>query len=106
MSILADIKSRRTLEDLPPVATDDELVMWSEGLNARHTIVDLTTSSALAVADRRARPNRPLVAERIKSTVSTDEIFEEIEARATDVYIARRRVTVRRRAIEGRTSTS
>jgi hypothetical protein len=104
VSILAPIKSRRTLEDLPPVATDDELVVWSQGLNAKH-VVDLTASAVSAEPTRRSRPNRPLVAQRVNSTLTTDEILNEIEERATDVY-TRRRVMVRRRALEGRTSTS
>lgn len=104
VSILAPIRSRRTLEDLPPVATDDELVVWSQGLNAMHH-VDLIESTDLAERARRSRPNRPLVAQRISPTVSTDEILNEIEERATDVY-TRRRVMVRRKVLEGRTSTS
>src|SRR6476659_2399363 len=44
--------SRRTLDDLPPIASDDELLQWSQQLCARPS-----------------RPNRPLVATRINSAL-------------------------------------
>jgi hypothetical protein len=70
--------SLRTFDDLPPMATDDELMVWSQELLARPS-----------------RPNRPLVATRTTSTVSTEEILLDIEERAAAAY-TRRRVTVRR----------
>lgn len=80
--------SRRTLDDLPPTASDEELMRWSQELRVHPS-----------------RPNRPLVATRITSTVSTPELLAEIEERATAVF-TRRRVTVRRRDLANKTSTS
>lgn len=82
----------RTIVDLPPVASDDELVAWGQ---------ELTTVRPLSPT----RPNRPLVATRIKRTMTTEEILLDISERATAVF-ERRRITVRRSSPAGRTSTS
>jgi hypothetical protein len=74
----SDGVSRRSLDDLPAVASDDELIVWSKEISARSS-----------------RPNRPLVARRINSTETTEEIFSDIAERANAVY-ARHRLTSRR----------
>ena len=63
---------RLTLDDLPPIATDDELMAWSREL-----------------CRRPSRPNRPLVATRTTSRISMHELLSEIEALATAVYTRR-----------------
>src|SRR5437868_1503627 len=51
------------------------------------------------------RANRPLVATRVASKQTTEEILSEIEERATKAY-AQQRINARRSSREGRTSTS
>ena len=68
----------RSLDDLPPIASDDELVEWGKELVAPQP-------------RRSSRPNRPLVATRISSTVSTEELLLDISDRAEKVYRVRRR---------------
>jgi hypothetical protein len=59
----------RLCEDLPPIASDDELLEWSRQLTLRPI-----------------RPNRPLVAVRSTSRLSTEELFAEIAERASFVH--------------------
>ena len=80
------------MDDLPPIATDDELVEWARQLTARPT-----------------RPNRPLYATRTSPSasasapaettpmMSTEELLLDISERAAAACGRRRiRVTVRR----------
>jgi hypothetical protein len=75
------LRTRRSLDDLPPVSSDDELVEWARGL----------TASADGRV-RRERPlrverERPLRAERAPRTappspaLTTEEVFAEISRR-------------------------
>lgn len=68
----------RTLDDLPPTASDDELVAWGR---------------QLLVPPK--RPNRPLVAQRSGVTMTTEEVFADIAQRAAAVH-SRKRLIVRR----------
>jgi hypothetical protein len=88
---------RDTHHDLPPVASDDELVEWGRQLN--------DTSDSSSLPPRPIRANRPLVAERKRGNVSTEEILLDISERA-EASFERRRVIVRRSALAGKTSTS
>jgi hypothetical protein len=85
---VANIRSvSRSLEDLPPLASDDELVAWARELNTQQP-------QPQPEAPRLSRPNRPLVATRISSTMSTEELLLDISDRARKVF--RTRVTARR----------
>jgi hypothetical protein len=79
----------------PSDAGDDEVVA-----DLTDPIVDVTDPVPPA-----RRANRPLVANRVASKETTEEILTEIEERATQAY-AQRRINARRSAREGRTSRS
>lgn len=93
----------RTIDDLPPVASDQELIDWGQTLQGRPEASELPTVT-MEPGGTEARRNRPLVATRINRTMSTDEILLDISERATAVY--ERRVSARRSTLAGRTSTS
>ncbi len=82
----------RNWDDLPPLASDEELLEWSKDLH------NTPEFAPRVKAGRPSRPNRPLVATRVNSTMSTEELLVDISDRATEAYIRmrRRRVIVRR----------
>jgi hypothetical protein len=82
-------RARRDVEDLPPMASDDELVAWSRTLVAR------PRRRRPLVAVRIERPAVPAAPSEADTSMSTEELFAEITARATDTH-NRRRVTIRR----------
>jgi hypothetical protein len=87
---VANIRSvSRNWDDLPPLASDEELLAWSKELNNTPESEPLVRSS---------RPNRPLVATRMSASMSTEELFVDISDRASEAYarLRRRRVIVRR----------
>ncbi|HEV3225603.1 MAG TPA: hypothetical protein VGZ52_02170 [Acidimicrobiales bacterium] len=81
----------RTLDDVPAIASDAELLEWSRGLAHTGEVTDVRD-----LADQKpARPNRPLFATRTRTSMSTQELFADIEERAAAAY-RRSRVTARR----------
>jgi hypothetical protein len=80
---VANIRSvSRNWEDLPPLASDEELVEWGKELIAPKS------------RTRTGRPNRPLVATRTTAKLSTEELLLDISDRATEVYARRTRVRI------------
>lgn len=66
----ANLRSvNRTLDDLPPTASDDELVAWGR---------------QLLIPPK--RPNRPLVAQRNRVSMTTEELFADIAQRAAAAH--------------------
>jgi hypothetical protein len=90
----ANIRSvSRNWDDLPPLASDDEVVQWGKELNETSPELELDMR-----VQRQARRNRPLVATRTNSSMSTEELLVDISDRASEAYarLRRGRVTVRR----------
>lgn len=85
----------RNWDDLPPIASDEELVEWGRELTA-----------APPASRRAGRPNRPLVATRTTAKLSTEELLLDISGRANEVFShGRTRLSVRLSAVAGRTNT-
>ena len=107
------LRTRRSLDDLPPVSSDDELVAWARGLTVhspggaprRNEPLRAARTSEPAPRARRREPLRAnrAVAEPAPSaepaqphatTLSTEEIFTEIADRAAGVRRPRLRLRV------------
>ena len=74
MSPIAALRSRRSAGDLPPAASDEDLLAWSDAL----------VHGEAAVARTRRRRTEPLRAER-STELSTDDLLAEIAHRAATV---------------------
>jgi hypothetical protein len=86
----------RNWDDLPPLASDEELVAWGKELNAPTAYAPVEFDADAETDQRTSRPDRPLVATRITSSMSTEELFLDISDRANQAYARlRRRVIVR-----------
>ena len=68
----------RFFDDLPPIASDQELLEWADSL--------LRDPDAEPDVHRVAQGASPLVADRGRDSLSLDELLMEIESRATEVY--------------------
>jgi hypothetical protein len=79
MSPITALRGRRSIDGLPPMPSDDELLAWSEAL----------TAPAGPAPSSRPRRTQALRAARHENHLGLEELFVEIESRATDV--ARRR---------------
>jgi hypothetical protein len=80
MSPIAALRNSRSsrssaLQDLPPATTDEELLAWSDGLVHQHPAPPARRRGEKLHAERRVWVDG--------NRMSTDELLDEIERRAT-----------------------
>ena len=93
MSPIVALRSRRSLDGLPPLASDEELIAWSRSLVGDRSdgAVDLgPTAPTSPATPRRREPLRAadrastaIRATRRDSFITAEEIFAEIRERVT-----------------------